>query len=56
MLARRDVGGIVGQMRDHQLAVDDMLFGLMIPSASYWRQGADRLRVVPLLPAKIRKT
>ncbi|HKV99295.1 MAG TPA: hypothetical protein VJN96_05700 [Vicinamibacterales bacterium] len=53
MPPRRDVGGIVGQMREHQLALDDMLLGLMIPSPSYWRQGADRLRVVPLLPARI---
>jgi cytochrome c553 len=53
MPARRDVGGIVGQMQEHQLALDDMLLGLMIPSPSHWREGADRLRVVPLLPAKI---
>jgi mono/diheme cytochrome c family protein len=49
----RDLGGIVGHMQEHQLALDDMLLGLMIPSASHWREGADRLRVAPLLPATI---
>ncbi len=53
MPARGEVGGIVGQMQEHQLALDDMLLGLMIPSASHWREGADRLSVAPLLPAKI---
>ena len=40
-------------MQEHQLALDNMLLGLMIPSPSHWRDGADRLRVAPLLPAKL---
>ncbi len=53
MPAPRDVGGVVGHMQEHQLALDNMLLGLMIPSLSHWREGADRLRVAPLLPAKL---
>jgi mono/diheme cytochrome c family protein len=52
MIAPRDIGGIVGHMQQHQLAVDNMLLGLMIPSPSTWRDGADRLLVAPLLPSK----
>ena len=54
MPAPRDVGGIVGHMQDHQLALDNMLLGLMIPSSSHWREGADQLRMAPLLPSKLR--
>lgn len=52
MPAVRDLGGIVGHMQQHQLAIDNLLLGLMIPSQSQWREGADRLRVAPLLPSK----
>ena len=48
-----DIGGIVGQMLEHGRAVDDMLLGLMIPSSSQWRQGAARLQVAVLDPAKL---
>jgi len=47
---RPDVGGFVGHMIDHQRAADDMLQGLMIPSASRWREAADRLETVTLRP------
>jgi mono/diheme cytochrome c family protein len=52
MNAPADVGGIVGHMTQHRFAADEMLLGLMIPSPSQWHQGADRLRVAPLLPSK----
>jgi cytochrome c553 len=42
------VGGIVGHMLEHQLATDDMLLGLMVPSPVQWRSGAEQLRVAPL--------
>lgn len=48
--AGHDLGGIVGHMVEHQRAVDDMLIGLMVPSAAGWRRGAERLRAAPLLP------
>jgi cytochrome c553 len=44
----RDLGGIVGHMQDHQLAMDELLQGLVIPSARLWSQGASRLRSEPL--------
>ncbi len=47
---RPDVGGIVGHMLEHQRAVDGLLQGLVIPSATEWRQGAERLKVAPLRP------
>jgi mono/diheme cytochrome c family protein len=47
---RPDVGGIVGHMLEHQRAVDELLQGLVIPSATEWRQGAERLRAAPLRP------
>ncbi len=48
---RPDLGGIVGHMLEHQRAVDALLRGLIIPSASEWREGADRLKVAPLHPS-----
>jgi cytochrome c553 len=47
---RADVGTIVGHMVDHQRAADDMLQGLLIPSASRWREAADRLETLTLRP------
>ncbi len=44
-----DVGGIVGHMLDHQLAVEDLLEGLLVPSAASWRIGAERLRDADVL-------
>lgn len=44
----RDLGGIVGHMREHQRAVDELLQGLVIPSSRLWSQGAERLRAEPL--------
>ena len=51
--AGHDVGGIVGHMLEHQRAADDMLQGLFVPSASQWRQGAERLLVAGLQPDKL---
>jgi cytochrome c553 len=42
------VGGVVGHMLDHQRAIDQMLQGLVVPSATLWRQGADGLKAAPL--------
>ena len=47
---RPDVGTIVGHMVDHQRVADDMLQGLTIPSASRWREAADRLETLTLRP------
>jgi cytochrome c553 len=46
--SRRDLGGVVGHMLEHDAAVDDMFRGLVIPSATSWRDGALRLRTAPL--------
>ncbi len=43
-----NLGGIVGHMLDHQRALTHMLEGLVVPSTSLWRQGAESLRVAPL--------
>ena len=48
-----DIGGILGHMQEHQLATDDMLLGLMVPSPSQWRTGAERLRVAPLRSSQL---
>lgn len=42
------VGGIVGHMLDHQRALTHLLEGLVVPSASVWRHGAESLQVAPL--------
>lgn len=44
----RDLGGIVAHMREHQRAVDELLQGLVVPSARLWSQGAERLSTEPL--------
>jgi mono/diheme cytochrome c family protein len=44
-----DVGGLVGHMLEHQRAADELLQGLLIPSESRWRSGAERLRTAELL-------
>jgi len=41
---RPDVGGIVGHMLQHQEAADLMLQGLVVPSSSLWRAGAEALK------------
>lgn len=48
-----NIGGVRGHMLEHQLATDDMLVGLMVPSPSQWRAGAERLRVAPLRPSEL---
>jgi hypothetical protein len=50
---RPDVGGIVGHMLEHQRAVDAMVSGLVSPSPSSWRTGAELLQSAPLAPADI---
>jgi cytochrome c2 len=41
-------GGVVGHMLAHQYAIDQMLQGLVLPSATLWRQGAEGLNMAPL--------
>lgn len=41
-------GGVVGHMLDHQRAADLMLQGLIVPSTTAWREGADALNVARL--------
>lgn len=48
-----DIGGALGHMLEHQRAADEMLIGLMVPSTTDWRLGADRLRTAPLLPRQL---
>jgi hypothetical protein len=48
MRSGADIGGIVGHMLEHQRAADDLLSGLIVPSTSAWRAGAERLRAAPL--------
>ncbi len=47
------VGGIVGHMLEHQLAVDLMLQGLVVPSDSLWREGTRAMAVAPLHPREL---
>jgi cytochrome c553 len=42
------VGGTVGHMLEHQRAVDQLADGLVIPSMSLWKQGAEALKSSPL--------
>jgi cytochrome c553 len=49
---RPDLPMVVGHMLDHQRAADDMLQGLMMPSASRWIEAADRLEAATLRPAE----
>ena len=53
VVRRPDVGGLVGHMLEHQRAVDALLQGLIIPSATEWRVGAQRLKVAPLHPSDL---
>jgi mono/diheme cytochrome c family protein len=52
-LTRPNVGGIVGHMLEHERAVSGLLHGLLIPSASEWRAGAERLRTAPLRASEL---
>lgn len=45
---RPDVGGLVGHMLAHQEAVEAMAEGLVAPSPSRFRTGAERLEIAPL--------
>lgn len=42
------VGGRVGHMLAHEQAIDLMLQGLTVPSASAWKEGAAHLETAPL--------
>ena len=44
------IGGVVGQMMDHQRAADLLLEGLVSPSESQWRAGADAFARTRLEP------
>ncbi len=50
---RPPVGGVVGHMLDHQIAVDLMLQGLVVPSDSLWRQGTRAMATAPLHPREL---
>ncbi len=43
-----DVGGLVGHMLTHQRSANQMLQGLIVPSAAMWRAGADGFSGAPL--------
>ena len=45
---RREVGGTVGHMIEHQRAADEMLEGLFVPSETHWKLGAARFAGAPL--------
>jgi cytochrome c556 len=47
---RPDLPMVVGHMLEHQRAADDMLQGLMMPSASRWLEAADKLEAATLRP------
>jgi cytochrome c553 len=47
-VAGTEVGGLVGHMLEHQRAVDLMVQGLTVPSASAWREGTRALLSAPL--------
>jgi hypothetical protein len=49
---RADVSSVVGHMVEHQRAADDLLQGLMMPSASRWIEAADRLETATLKPSE----
>jgi cytochrome c553 len=42
------LGGVVGHMLGHQQAVELMVEGLVVPSATSWQDGARGLKVAPL--------
>jgi hypothetical protein len=47
---RTELGGVVGHMLEHQRAADQLLQGLVIPSNSLWRAGAEALVGAPVNP------
>jgi len=50
---RPQVGGVVGHMLEHQVAVDLMFQGLVVPSDSLWRQGTRAMATAPLHPREL---
>jgi cytochrome c553 len=47
---RPELGWVVGHMLEHQRAADQLLQGLIVPSNSLWRAGAEGLVAAPLHP------
>jgi cytochrome c553 len=47
------IGGSVGHMLEHKVATDLMSDGLIVPSDTMWKQGADDLKQAPLRPAEL---
>jgi cytochrome c553 len=47
------VGGVVGRMKEHQRAVEQMLQGLVVPSNSLWREGAEGFATASLHPSDL---
>jgi len=41
-------GGLVGHMREHQVAADQLVQGLVVPSDAAWRSGARALATAPM--------
>lgn len=48
-----ELGGVVGHMLEHQRAIERMAHGLIIPSATEWKAGAEALKKVPLRAADL---
>jgi cytochrome c553 len=44
------VGGVVGQMREHQRSMEQMLQGLVVPSNRLWQEGAKGFATTPFHP------
>ena len=42
------IGGLLGHMEEHKVAADLMAQGLMTPSSSLWKDGAEALAAAPL--------
>ena len=54
--SHREVGGLVGHMQHHQQVADRLLQGLVVPSTTLWRSGAEGLAGAPLSPAALGMT
>jgi cytochrome c553 len=50
---RPELGGVVGHMLQHQRAADQILQGLIVPSNTLWRAGAEALVAAPLHPSDL---
>lgn len=46
------IGGIVGHMQEHQIAMSDLQIGLVEPSETSWMRGARRMQTAPMKRSK----